>query len=196
MVDGDCGTGTAVGTPLTTSDSGTSATYTGTITSGTPAAAGSYKLCWAEAPTGSAASDFPLEVGTASLAGPTDLSVTLACTLGASCSQVLNGVDLAATSKVLMVDGDCGSGTAVGTPLTTSDSGASATYTGTITSGTPAAAGSYKLCWAAAPGGSAASDFPLEVGTASLAGPTDLSVTLACTLGVSCSQVLNGVDLA
>jgi hypothetical protein len=173
------------GSLLTEPDSGT-ATSTqlkfnfGTPTAGTPQL---YRICWGF--NHSALNEHTVEVGdeAASIIGPTDLSVTLACTLGIACSQDIAGVGLAATSKVLIVDGSCGSGTPVNTALTHSGTDTSATYAATIVSGAPGT--SLKLCWGINPPGTAASDYPLEVGSVTLNGPVyggfDCTLTKACT---------------
>merc|ERR1719387_2253781 len=106
VVNGACGSGTVAAILLTT-DTGTTATYTGIITA---ASLGSHTLCWGHSPGDStAASDFTLTVTTAEIFGPAISAFD--CTLTKACTFVISGTHLAATNKIAIVDGECGSAT-------------------------------------------------------------------------------------
>merc|ERR1719159_1999818 len=124
-----------------------------------------------------------------SLNGPTTTDATLDCILGETCTVELSGFGLDPSSKVMLVPGSCKTGSETGTPLTTSDTGSTATYSATILTGTPGE--SNKICWAPNPGdASTGEDFPVEVGsTTVLSGPGassfDCTLTQECVFSIS-----------
>merc|ERR1719487_2728196 len=199
MVSGSCGSGTIATPTMTTSDvgDGTGATYSATaITAGTPG--GSLKICWGHNPSSTAASEFPLEVGTADLTGPT--LTDFDCTLSRECTYTITGHNLNATNKIVIVNGACGDNTTAahfGNSVGPTDVDFTVYEFSAFTQQNlaPLASGaSYSICW----GHNASSIMEHNVPVAAapiVRGPT--LAEFACVIdGDACDYVINGYGLA
>lgn len=159
-----------------------------------------YQLCWASAPAdGAGAAFYRVPVGLLTLNGP--VQVSQICTMSLQCVITLTGVGLAASNQILLIDGDgsCGSSS----PMTatfdglTNPSGPSAdvaVYNLGIARTTSDGPGSgYKVCW----GHDGGNDYwNIELGTFSIDGPAAQGTAVTCTMGLSCTIQVTGVNLA
>ena len=159
-----------------------------------------YTLCWSHAPGDGGASFYKVPIGSLTVNGP--VQVAQHCILGTQCDITLAGVGLADTNQVLIIDSDssCGDSSpnvAVFDGLVNPASpepGNPALYKLGIARTTSDGPGSgYTICW----GNNASSEnFNIQLGTFSIDGPARETSLLYCTLGLSCSIQVTGVNLA
>jgi hypothetical protein len=187
---------------MTTDDVGVDgtgpATYeTTAITAGTPGGSDTLKLCWGPNPSGTAASEYPLEVGTADLTGPTITAFD--CTLSTACTYTISGHNLAATNKIVIVNGACGDDAEVhfGNSVGPTDVDYTVYEFSAFTQKNlePLADGaSHSICWGHEPNSIAEQNVPVATNPM-VRGPT-LS-DFACVInGATCDYVISGTGLA
>lgn len=159
-----------------------------------------YKLCWSSAPAqGAGAAFYRVPVGLLTLNGP--VQVSQQCTMSLPCEITLTGVGLASSNQLLLIDADgaCGQTTPVtatfdGLTNPVSPTSNVAVYQLGIARTTSDGPGSgYRVCW----GHNGGVDFwNIELGTFTIDGPAAQGTPVTCTMGLSCSIQVTGVNLA
>lgn len=160
-----------------------------------------YKLCWSSAAAdGAGASFYRVPTGLLTLNGP--VQVSQLCTMSLDCVITLTGVGLQSSNQLLLIDADGSCGDT--TPLTATfdgltnpsspSSGDVAVYNLGIARTTSDGPGSgYKVCW----GHNGGVDYwNIELGTFQIDGPDAQGTPVTCTMGLSCSIQVTGVNLA
>ncbi|CAE8630678.1 unnamed protein product, partial [Polarella glacialis] len=160
-----------------------------------------YKVCWAHAPGIVGGKElYRVPLGLLTVNGPNQVSQE--CTLGLDCVITLSGTGLVATNQVFIIDDGSSCGDA--SPTLAAFSGVTnpqqteVASPGTFSMGIPrtTSAGpgvNYKVCWAHNPSSSA--DFKVLLGTFKMNGPEREGEDITCTMGLSCSFLLTGVNL-